>query len=63
MTTNDTICTDGMSIHEDKLYVNIAWWLEGVVHIIISFIGLFANSISMCVMLSKGKYDSTLSNN
>ena len=49
-------CQDGMSLEEEEIYVEIAWWLEGVVHLVISTLGLFANSISMSVMLSKGKF-------
>ena len=58
MDANSTIslsCEDGMSLVEDEIYVEIAWWLEGVVHLVISVLGLFANSISMTVMLSSGK--------
>ena len=58
MDANSTIslsCEDGMSLAEDEIYVEIAWWLEGVVHLVISVLGLFANSISMTVMLSSGK--------
>ena len=58
MDANSTIslsCEDGMSLAEDEIYVEIAWWLEGVVHLVISVLGLFANSISMSVMLSSGK--------
>ena len=55
MDTNSTLlCQDGMSIDEEEIYVEIAWWLEGVVHLVISTLGFFANSISMSVMLSKG---------
>ena len=50
-----TLCIDGMSVEEEEIYVKIAWWLEGIVHVAISVIGLVANSISMMVMLSKGK--------
>ena len=55
MDTNSTLlCQDGMSIDEEEIYVEIAWWLEGVVHLVISTLGFFANSISMSVMVSKG---------
>lgn len=50
-----TLCIDGMSVEEEPIYVNIAWWLEGIVHVVISVVGLIANSIAMTVMLSKGK--------
>ena len=53
--TTSLSCEDGMSLVEDEIYVEIAWWLEGVVHLVISVLGLFANSISMSVMLSSGK--------
>ena len=57
MDKNSTLsCEDGMSLEEEEIYVEIAWWLEGVVHLVISTLGLFANSISMSVMLSKGKF-------
>ena len=49
-----TICIDGMSVEEEQIYLNTAWWVEGVVHVVISVVGLFANLISMAVMLSKG---------
>ena len=55
MDANSTLlCPDGMSVNEEEIYVEIAWWLEGVVHLVISTLGFFANSISMSVMLSKG---------
>jgi len=55
MDINSTsLCHDGMSKNEEEIYVEIAWWLEGVVHLVISILGLVANSISMAVMLSKG---------
>ena len=55
MEINSTsLCHDGMTIKEEEIYVEIAWWLEGVVHLVISILGLVANSISMAVMLSKG---------
>ena len=51
-----TICIDGMSVEEEQIYLKISWWLEGIVHVMISVVGLVANSISMTVMLSKGKH-------
>ena len=57
MESNDTfLCTDGMSVDEEEIYIEMQWWLEGVVHLLISVLGLVANSISMSVMLSKGKF-------
>ena len=44
-----TICIDGMSVEEEQIYLNTAWWVEGVVHVVISVVGLFANLISMVV--------------
>ena len=54
--TTSLSCQNGMSLQEDEIYVEIAWWLEGIVHLVISILGLFANSISMSVMLSKGEF-------
>ena len=49
-----SLCPDGMSKDEEEIYTEVAWWLEGVVHVVISSLGLVCNSISMTVMLSKG---------
>lgn len=53
---NTVVCTEGMSVEEEEIYIEMRWWLEGVAHLVISVLGLVANSISMSVMLSKGKF-------
>ena len=52
---NTSIECDGMDSNEAEIYTELKWWLEGVVHLAISTIGLVANSLSMAVMLSSGK--------
>ena len=55
MTSNNTSLCDGMDNNEAEIYTELKWWLEGVVHLAISIVGLVANSLSMAVMLSSGK--------
>ena len=55
MAYNNTSLCDGMDSSEAEIYTELKWWLEGVVHLAISTIGLVANSLSMAVMLSSGK--------
>ena len=55
MASNNTSLCDGMDSNEAEIYTELKWWLEGVVHLAISTIGLAANSLSMAVMLSSGK--------
>ena len=56
MASNNTSLCDGMDSSEAEIYTELKWWLEGVVHLAISTVGLVANSLSMAVMLSSGNY-------
>ena len=43
----------GATDEEIQLYYSLAWWLDGVVQIIMGLVGLAGNSMAVPILLSK----------
>ena len=43
----------GATDEELQLYYELAWWLDGVVQIIMGLVGLAGNSMAIPILLSK----------
>lgn len=54
MDTNSTahVCS-GATDQEMELYYNMAWWLDGVVQVVMGLVGLLGNSVAIPILLSK----------
>ena len=54
MEDNETtfICS-GATDQEMELYYKMAWWLDGVVQVVMGLIGLLGNCVAIPILLSK----------
>ena len=43
----------GASDEEMELYKELAWWMDGVIQIVMGVIGIAGNSIAIPILLSK----------
>ena len=52
LTTMTHVCS-GATDQEMELYYNMAWWLDGVVQVVMGLVGLLGNSVAIPILLSK----------
>jgi len=50
--TTAYVCT-GASEEEMQLYSQLAWWMDGVIQIVVGLIGLAGNTVAIPILLSK----------
>ena len=50
--TTAYVCT-GASEKEMQLYSQLAWWMDGVIQIVVGLIGLAGNTVAIPILLSK----------